>query len=144
MQKVYKGFKFLLKEEDEVLEPTQSIKRNIETILNSRSPLTLEEYLIPEKILTVLEFGIPDVSKLSLDSSDDAFKIFRVLKKSIESFEPRITELNIEHIKSEKKGNIILINAVFFQTTFSINLVFKNSLWKIEEPEKTEDHAKAS
>jgi type VI secretion system lysozyme-like protein len=147
MKKVYKGFKYLLKQEEDVLEPTESIKRNIEIILNSRSPLSLKDYLDSKRILTVLEFGVPDISKLSLKSEDDSLKIFQVLKKAIEAFEPRITELSMELLVDKKKGNIIFIKAVFFQTTFSINLIFKNALWKVEEhvasPEDTST-AKAS
>ena len=132
------GFRYLIQGDVKELEPENSIKRNLEIILNSRSPLGMDEYLDPKKILTVLDFGIPEINNIPLSSSDNVNKVCAVIKRAIESFEPRITNVSVKSGKDANGKIAIFIEAGFLQSKFSVNLIFKNALWTVELAPKLE------
>jgi len=70
-----------------------SIANEIASLLNTRSSLTLSEFLQCQG--TVLEFGIPDFSSLSCRSTDDLATVSQAVQHAISLFEPRLSHTQV-------------------------------------------------
>jgi type VI secretion system protein ImpF len=70
-----------------------SIANEIASLLNTRSSLTLSEFLQCQA--TVLEFGIPDFSSLSCRSTDDLATVSQAVQHAISLFEPRLSHTQV-------------------------------------------------
>jgi len=137
MRQLRKGFRALIEPEGESQDPNEAIKRNIGLILNSRSTLGIEEYLDDDRILTVLEFGIPDFQQKNLRDENILQQFCASVTKAIQYFEPRISDVAVESDKSTSSGPIrLFIICKFNKSTIHINLIFSNTLWKVEDLEK--------
>lgn len=77
-----------------------SLRRDLEWLLNTRRTPTPagEEFAETEKSL--YNFGLPDVTSLSWDSSRDRARLARMLEQTLAVFEPRITGLKVVPLES--------------------------------------------
>lgn len=75
---------------------TSSIIRNLQHILNTRSSIGIKEYLSENTVLTNLNFGLPDLSFVSITSTLGQNTLIKLIKKAISSFEPRLKNITIE------------------------------------------------
>lgn len=81
----------------------ESVRRELERLLNTRSSLPvdrLEE--LPE--LTVLDYGIPDLSAFSAGSPEDHVRLAAVVARAVAAFEPRLTHPRVEVLTLEDHG----------------------------------------
>ena len=72
----------------------ESLARDLHRLLSTKCSSTVQAYLNAET-LTVLDYGVPDLSGLSLQSSEDLLTIAAVIRKALEAFEPRLHMLEI-------------------------------------------------
>jgi type VI secretion system protein ImpF len=72
----------------------QSVARELSRLLNARSSLTMETFAKSDG--TVLDYGLPDFSDLSLRSSRDRDAIIAAVRQAIALFEPRLAEVKVE------------------------------------------------
>jgi type VI secretion system protein ImpF len=81
-----------------------AVKRDLEWLLNSTRPhLDLPEaYQELEKSL--LTYGLPDVSSMSIDNAGDQQRLLRSLETAIELFEPRLARARVIGKERWKKG----------------------------------------
>ena len=77
-----------------------SLRRDLEWLLNSRrTPEAVDgEYEELEKSL--YNFGLPDVTSLSWDSSRDRARLARMIEKALSSFEPRLSAIRVVAVEA--------------------------------------------
>lgn len=72
-----------------------AVKRDLEYLLNTtRLPVELPEGC-PESAKSVLTFGLPDVSGISLQDVASEQRLFKGLETAIELFEPRLSRVRV-------------------------------------------------
>jgi len=72
-----------------------AIKRDLEYLLNTtRLPLDIPEGC-PESGKSILTFGLPDVSGMSLQDGATEHRLFKGLETAIEFFEPRLARVRV-------------------------------------------------
>ena len=72
----------------------ESLARDLHRLLSTKCSLTVQGYLDAES-LTVLDYGVPDFSGLSLQSSEHLLTMAAVIRKALEAFEPRLRMLEV-------------------------------------------------
>ncbi len=85
----------------------RSVFKELVRITQTRSRLTSSEFL-NKKTLTVLDYGLPDFYGKSVQNSENRSEIHQILTKAFLFFEPRLKNINIEHlVDSQNKGELI-------------------------------------
>jgi type VI secretion system protein ImpF len=84
----------------------ESVVRDLSRLLNTRAPLFGP---VPERApQTVLNYGIPDFSALSPDSSADAEALAALMVERISRFEPRLADVRVSLVKHPQSHNSLL------------------------------------
>lgn len=73
-----------------------TVARDVELLLNTRSPLSLDADDDSPVRDSVTGYGLPDFSHLSPDSSDDLWLLASMVRKTLERFEPRLANIRVE------------------------------------------------
>lgn len=81
--------------ESRLVDIEASIHKELRSLTSSRSQLSIEQFLKATK-LTVLDWGLPDLTALSAERSEDRDLCARVVVRAIEAFEPRLSRPTIE------------------------------------------------
>ena len=82
----------------ETAEATESVRREVERLLNTRrSPLPA-----PARGPSVIHYGVPDCSHLTAANTLDLLALSRVLSQTIQAFEPRLTNVRVELLADPK------------------------------------------
>jgi type VI secretion system lysozyme-like protein len=71
-----------------------SLRRELTGLLNTRSPTPLERFAVDD--LTVLDYGVPDLTSLHPQSAVDRGRLEALLSRAIATFEPRLREVRVE------------------------------------------------
>jgi type VI secretion system protein ImpF len=93
----------------------RSVARDVEALLNSRRE-TLED--LPSEFAEVngslLTYGLPDLTSLSLLNNDDRNRIRRAVEEAINHFEPRLqrVRVNLEAPREHDRGLRFRIDAM--------------------------------
>jgi type VI secretion system lysozyme-like protein len=92
-------------------ELLKSVKRELGRLLNSRCPVPL--HLLGEEERTVINYGIPDFTSLSPQSSDDRKLIASIIGQSITAFETRLRNVRVtaEYFETDERRLHISIEA---------------------------------
>lgn len=69
-----------------------SLKRDVEWLLNTRQPVIPELASYPATAASVLNFGLPDIRSLETAAGKNPDALARALEESIRTFEPRICQ----------------------------------------------------
>jgi type VI secretion system protein ImpF len=79
----------------------ESLKRDVEWLLNTRQPLLpeLEEY--PMAAASVLNFGLPDIQSFNGSEGRDRNALNAALLKTLRTFEPRIKQARVVLARSD-------------------------------------------
>jgi type VI secretion system protein ImpF len=72
----------------------ESVRRELERLLNTRSSLSVDR-LTQRDILTVLEYGIPDLSAYSAGDPEDQKLLAAVVARAVGAFEPRLRQVQV-------------------------------------------------
>jgi type VI secretion system protein ImpF len=75
-------------------EVYDSLRRELTGLFNTRSPTSLERYAVDD--LTVLDFGVPDLTDLHPQSAVERGRLEATLARGIATFEPRLREVRVE------------------------------------------------
>lgn len=83
-----------------------SIKRDLEWLLNTRRNPDLEEGAYREAERSVYGYGLPDITSLGYASTRDQARLRRALESAISTFEPRIsgTRVSMEVSSTTARG----------------------------------------
>jgi type VI secretion system protein ImpF len=89
----------------------ESVRRELGQLLNSRCPVPL--HLLGEEERTVLNYGIPDFTSLSPQSSDDRKLIAAIIGQTITAFEPRLRNVRVtaEYFEGDERTLHITVEA---------------------------------
>jgi len=77
-------------------ELKQSVRRDLENLLNTRGRSTSWPEHFQEIELSLLSYGIPDITGADLASAQRREEFRRVLERVIRHFEPRLTKVSIK------------------------------------------------
>jgi len=101
---------FMQKEQsrDKTMALLESIRFNLQHLIESEAPLTPPESHLKEVGRSIMHYGIEEIQSLNYQASRQQF--ITHLKKLINDFEPRITNLEISFLGStaEEKGALAL------------------------------------
>lgn len=107
------------------------IVRNISNILNTRSSLPVSKFLENQELSTI-HFGIPSFTHLAMESEFDRNTLCRVIEKSIQIFEHRLSyvEVVFSQYDSYKKEAKLSVKAVYRNDDIVVNLILKIAFWE--------------
>ncbi len=80
-----------------------AVRRDLEWLLNSRAMAGQPEGF-EEAGRSVIYFGIPDVTSLSGDSTEDRVRLLRMIETAIETYEPRLANIRITESDTSAAG----------------------------------------
>ena len=90
----------------DVKQLERSVFKELIRITQTRSRLTSSEFL-NKKTLTVLDYGLPDFYGKSVQNSENRSEIRQIMTKAFLFFEPRLKNINIEHlVDSQNKAEL--------------------------------------
>ena len=72
-----------------------SVKRDLEWLLNTRQVVDDRLPLYPEVSRSVYAYGLPDITSINVGSIHDQNELLRRMEKCIESFDNRLTKMEI-------------------------------------------------
>jgi len=72
-----------------------SLRRDIEWLLNTRRTPEPAGKAFPELEHSLFNFGLPDVTSLSHESSSDRMRLLQMVESTIATFEPRLTRVKV-------------------------------------------------
>jgi type VI secretion system protein ImpF len=85
-----------------------SLRRDLEWLLNTRRTPTPAGSEYAELEQSLYNFGLPDITTLSWDSSRDRARLARLIEQAVALFEPRITGLKVLPIESASGAQHVL------------------------------------
>ncbi|MGY3803919.1 type VI secretion system baseplate subunit TssE [Pigmentibacter ruber] len=109
------------------------IVRNISNILNTRSSLPLGDFLDTDiSSMSVVNYGLPSFTHLSMTSERDIEILCLTVAKSIVAFEHRLSNVNVSFTSYDplKKEAKIALSAVYVDEELVLNLLLKIALWE--------------
>jgi type VI secretion system lysozyme-like protein len=88
----------------------ESVRRELERMLNTRSSLPVDR-LDQRAELTVLEYGIPDLSAFSAGSEEDLVRLAAVVARAVAAFEPRLSgvRVRVERLHGEDRALLLRV-----------------------------------
>lgn len=117
----------------------ESVLRDLSWLLNTRTPLPGKEY--DRRDLTVIDYGIPDFGYYSPANVDDQALLERRIRRAIECFEPRLTQVRVEVspvMKNEKTLTVVIqahlrVDTVMEPVSFLTIFHSKYGAWEVHE-----------
>lgn len=90
----------------------ESVRRELERMLNTRSSLPVDR-LAEREDLTVLEYGIPDLSAFSAGNEDDQRLLVQLVARTVAAFEPRLRGVRVafERLEDGQRSLLLRIDA---------------------------------
>ncbi|MCI0365253.1 MAG: type VI secretion system baseplate subunit TssE [Phycisphaerales bacterium] len=86
----------------------QSIRRDLENLLNTRWRCTAWPPNLDELGQSLVDYGIPDFSGSSLGSTVNREEFRRIIERAIRRFEPRLKNVSVELLKNAEAIDRIL------------------------------------
>ncbi|HTQ80312.1 MAG TPA: type VI secretion system baseplate subunit TssE [Thermoanaerobaculia bacterium] len=89
----------------------ESVRRELETLLNTRSALPASVLLTRE--LTVIDYGLPDLADFSAANHEDHSRLAAVVERVITAFEPRLSavQVRVEGYSAVERGLSLQVEA---------------------------------
>jgi type VI secretion system protein ImpF len=85
-----------------------ALKRDMEWLLNTRRCQVMEELDDPGELAkSVLNYGLPDISSMSVQSGKDHNRILRQMEEAVEYFEPRLKNVRVSLRPVEKTSRTL-------------------------------------
>jgi type VI secretion system protein ImpF len=87
---------------DSVRQLKAAVRRDLEWLLNTRSPaLKLPDWAV-ETRRSAFNYGLPDLTSLSGDSPDDRVKLMRMIEAAVNAFEPRLANVEVSELPAKE------------------------------------------
>ena len=85
-----------------------ALRRDLEWLLNTRQPLDAPPEGATELPNSVYNFGLPDITSMSLSSLDDREKLARTMEQILGAFEPRLADARVKFVDGgESKSHML-------------------------------------
>lgn len=109
-------------------ELRESVRHELEGLLNTRSVTPPDIFAVTD--LTVLDYGLPDLTDYSPGNVDDRRKLARLLARAITAYEPRLREVQVqvEAVSDRPDGLLATMDAVLTAGTFTERMIVTASL----------------
>jgi type VI secretion system protein ImpF len=110
----------------------ESLKRDLEWLLNTRQPLLPQLDAYPDAAASVVNFGLPDIQGFNGSNGKDKNSLSALLLKAVRTFEPRIkqprvyvvsTDVNSRRLRFHIEGQISFENMqeeITFDTVYEL------------------------
>ncbi|MDE3178869.1 MAG: type VI secretion system baseplate subunit TssE, partial [Acidobacteriota bacterium] len=110
-----------------------SLRRDLEWLLNTRQTLDAAEYDGKDLLGTLFDYGLPDITSLSTGSSKDQTRLLRSIESAIAQFEPRLlsVKVNLQPVEGNTRVLHFMIEGmlntdpapehVYFDTVLQVN-----------------------
>ncbi|MBV8675406.1 MAG: type VI secretion system baseplate subunit TssE [Acidobacteriaceae bacterium] len=72
-----------------------ALKRDLEWLLNTRQPPIPELVEYPLARVSVINFGLPDITSLGLSSASDHGRLRKAIEICLRNFEPRLMDVRV-------------------------------------------------
>ena len=79
----------------------ESLKRDVEWLLNTRQPVTPELEDFPRTRNSIARFGFPDIVSFGSSAGKDPAAMVRAIEECIRTYEPRISDPRVELARSD-------------------------------------------
>ncbi len=114
-----------------IYELKQSLRRDLENLLNTRWTCTKWPPDYEELELSLINYGIPDFTGVNMGGPENQNRLIQIVRKAIEKFEPRLIKFTIE--LSRKVDNIdrtlsFRVDGLLHSEPFPEQVVFDTSL----------------
>jgi type VI secretion system protein ImpF len=83
----------------------ESVRRELHALLNTRSALPAAVYL--ERELTVIDYGIPDLSDFSAAHPEDRARLAVLVLRAVQAYEPRLSEVRVTVAGYEERDGLL-------------------------------------
>jgi type VI secretion system protein ImpF len=81
-----------------------SLRRDLESLLNTRRIPTLAPESLEEVSRSLYHFGFPDITSMGRDSKDVRVKLVRQVEEAIATFEPRLAGVKVTLAETDEEG----------------------------------------
>jgi type VI secretion system protein ImpF len=78
-----------------------AIRRDLENLLNTRSRCTAWPPRYTELENSLVNYGLPDFTSAGFNAASDPEILVEAIRRAIELFEPRLTNVQIRHVQDE-------------------------------------------
>ncbi len=95
-------------------EALESVRREVHRILNTRTVLQ-----VPGRLLTTLEYGLPDFAHVSATDMQGRAVLALQIARTIEAFEPRLSQVRV-NLEPHPSGQRFLVGTVTANLTITI------------------------
>jgi type VI secretion system protein ImpF len=85
-----------------------ALRRDLEWLLNTRRTPTPAGSEFAQLEQSLFNFGLPDITSLSWDSSRDRLRLTRLIEQTLATFEPRITRLKVVPLEAVSGSRHVL------------------------------------
>lgn len=82
-----------------------SLRRDLEWLLNSRRNPEEAPDSYQHLSTSLYNYGLPDVSAMSVDSPRDRQRLLRLVEVTIQAFEPRLASVHVRPIETTSQGS---------------------------------------
>lgn len=85
-----------------------ALRRDLEWLLNTRQPLDAPPEGATELPHSLYNYGLPDITSMSVSSVDDRDKLGRIMETALKNFEPRLANAKVKFVQSgEGKTHVL-------------------------------------
>lgn len=85
-----------------------SVRREVERLLNTRAPLTQEE--LAGRTRTVIDYGLPDFGTFSVTSGEDRYRLGVSIAETITIYEPRLQDVVAKVDMVRREEGVLAVN----------------------------------
>ena len=91
----------------------ESLQRELTRLLNTRSSYPSEAK--GQAVRSVIDYGLPDYSAMHTHSPEDKKKLADLVRRTVEAFEPRLGQVNVEAelLGNSEKALLVQVTGVF-------------------------------
>ncbi|GAL04539.1 type VI secretion system baseplate subunit TssE [Photobacterium aphoticum] len=108
-----------------------SVRRDLENLLNAKVHWYVWSEHYPELNCSLLSYGLPDFSSMSLGSKDGRQVLCQIIEDTIRKFEPRFSDVAVSVVGDEQPLDRILrlrIHALFHATSEPEEVIFDSEV----------------
>ncbi|HEY3443032.1 MAG TPA: type VI secretion system baseplate subunit TssE [Paludibaculum sp.] len=82
-----------------------SLRRDLEWLLNTRRNPDEAPEAYEHLSISLYNYGLPDVSSMSVDSPRDRNRLLRMVELTVQTFEPRLASVRVRPVESTTSGS---------------------------------------
>lgn len=109
----------------------QSVRRDLENLLNSRFCMIEPPEELPEVSHSLLNYGLPDLATVNISDTEKKQRFVQQLERILREYEPRFKSVRVTHLDNRDQGDRTLrfrIDAVLWADPAPQSVVFDSVL----------------